>query len=44
MGTSHELGQNFARVFGIDYLSAAERQDTAWTTSWGNVHPDGRAN
>ncbi len=35
MGTSHELGQNFARAFGIDYLSAAGRQETAWTTSWG---------
>ena len=35
MGTSHELGQNFARVFNIDYLSATGRQETAWTTSWG---------
>ncbi|MFT4163787.1 MAG: proline--tRNA ligase [Microlunatus sp.] len=35
MGTSHELGQNFARAFGIDYLSAAGQQETAWTTSWG---------
>jgi len=35
MGTSHELGQNFAQAFGIDYLSAAGRQETAWTTSWG---------
>nr|WP_294570759.1 proline--tRNA ligase [uncultured Arthrobacter sp.] len=35
MGTSHELGQNFARVFGIDYLSVAGQQETAWTTSWG---------
>ena len=35
MGTSHELGQNFARVFGIDYLSAAGQQETVWTTSWG---------
>ena len=35
MGTSHELGQNFAKAFGIDYLSAAGQQETAWTTSWG---------
>ncbi len=35
MGTSHELGQNFAKAFGIDYLSASGRQETAWTTSWG---------
>lgn len=35
MGTSHELGQNFARVFGIEYLDDAGVQQTAWTTSWG---------
>lgn len=35
MGTSHELGQNFAKAFGIDYLSAAGQRETAWTTSWG---------
>ncbi len=36
MGTSHELGQNFARAFNIDYLSAQGRQELAWTTSWGS--------
>ena len=36
MGTSHELGQNFARAFEIDYLSAAGRQELCWTTSWGS--------
>ena len=35
MGTSHELGQNFARAFGIDYLAASGRRELAWTTSWG---------
>jgi prolyl-tRNA synthetase len=35
MGTSHELGQNFARAFDIDYLSEEGRQETCWTTSWG---------
>lgn len=35
MGTSHELGQNFARAFAIDYLSEEGRQETCWTTSWG---------
>src|SRR4029079_6698534 len=35
MGTSHELGQNFARVFGIEYLSASGRRELVWTTSWG---------
>jgi prolyl-tRNA synthetase len=34
MGTSHELGQNFARVFDIAYLSAAGTQELVWTTSW----------
>lgn len=35
MGTSHELGQNFATAFDITYLDAEQRQQTAWTTSWG---------
>ncbi|MBA2282436.1 MAG: proline--tRNA ligase [Actinomycetota bacterium] len=36
MGTSHELGQNFARLFGIDYLDDTGTQQLAWTTSWGS--------
>ena len=35
MGTSHELGQNFARAFDITYQDAEGTQQTAWTTSWG---------
>ncbi len=35
MGTSHELGQNFARAFGIGYLAASGQRELAWTTSWG---------
>ncbi len=35
MGTSHELGQNFAKVFGIDYLDAEGQLQLCWTTSWG---------
>ncbi len=35
MGTSHELGQNFARAFDISYLDAAGEQQLCWTTSWG---------
>ncbi len=35
MGTSHELGQNFARVFGIEFLDDGGTQQIAWTTSWG---------
>ncbi len=36
MGTSHELGQNFARAFDIDYLDAEGQTQLAWTTSWGS--------
>jgi prolyl-tRNA synthetase len=35
MGTSHELGQNFARAFDIKYLDATGAQQLCWTTSWG---------
>ena len=35
MGTSHELGQNFAKAFDITYSSAAGKVEHAWTTSWG---------
>jgi prolyl-tRNA synthetase len=35
LGTSHELGQNFARVFEIEFLDAQGERQTAWTTSWG---------
>jgi prolyl-tRNA synthetase len=35
MGTSHELGQNFARAFEITYLDEHGTQQLAWTTSWG---------
>ncbi|MGN9907277.1 proline--tRNA ligase [Phytohabitans sp. LJ34] len=35
LGTSHELGQNFARAFDITYTSATGGVEHAWTTSWG---------
>jgi prolyl-tRNA synthetase len=35
MGTSHELGQNFANAFNIKYLSTEGKQETCWTASWG---------
>jgi prolyl-tRNA synthetase len=35
MGTSHELGQNFARVFEMQYLDDQGQQQLCWTTSWG---------
>ena len=34
-GTSHNLGQNFAKAFDIDYLGRDQKQHLAWTTSWG---------
>ncbi|GAA4448531.1 proline--tRNA ligase [Phytohabitans houttuyneae] len=35
LGTSHELGQNFARAFDITYSSATGGVEHVWTTSWG---------
>jgi prolyl-tRNA synthetase len=35
MGTSHDLGQNFARVFDITHLDADGETQLCWTTSWG---------
>ncbi|HEY5252897.1 MAG TPA: proline--tRNA ligase [Acidimicrobiales bacterium] len=35
MGTSHELGQNFARAFDITYLDESGQQEHVWQTSWG---------
>jgi len=34
-GTSHFLGQNFARASEIKFQSAKETEEYAWTTSWG---------
>ena len=35
MGTSHELGQNFARAFGTTYSAETGAQEFVWQTSWG---------
>ena len=34
-GTSHNLGQNFARAFDIKFSGRDQKQELAWTTSWG---------
>lgn len=34
-GTSHNLGQNFARAFDIRFLDENQEEQFAWTTSWG---------
>ncbi|MCD6356760.1 MAG: proline--tRNA ligase [Anaerolineaceae bacterium] len=34
-GTSHNLGQNFAKAFNIQYLDPNNELQYCWTTSWG---------
>jgi len=34
-GTSHFLGQNFAKASGIKFQSEKETEEYGWTTSWG---------
>jgi len=34
-GTSHFLGQNFAKAFDIKFLSKDNQLEYVWTTSWG---------
>ncbi|MEE9208346.1 MAG: proline--tRNA ligase [Gemmatimonadota bacterium] len=35
VGTSHDLGQNFARAFDVRYQTEAGEHDYVWSTSWG---------
>lgn len=34
-GTSHFLGQNFAKAFGVQFLTKENKQEYVWATSWG---------
>src|SRR6185503_18738928 len=34
-GTSHNLGQNFAKAFDIKYVDESNEFQHVWTTSWG---------
>ena len=34
-GTSHFLGQNFAKAFNVKFLSKENQQEYVWATSWG---------
>jgi prolyl-tRNA synthetase len=34
-GTSHNLGQNFAKVFDLKFQAESGSQEFAWNTSWG---------
>ncbi|MCL4111615.1 UNVERIFIED_CONTAM: hypothetical protein GTU68_002031 [Idotea baltica] len=35
MGTSHFLGQNFAKAFDVKYQTREGKQEYVWATSWG---------
>ena len=34
-GTSHNLGQNFAKAFDVKFTNRDGKQDFVWSTSWG---------
>src|SRR6187397_202050 len=34
-GTSHFLGQNFAKAFDVKFLTKENKQEFVWATSWG---------
>ncbi len=34
-GTSHFLGQNFAKAFEVKFLNEGNKEDYVWATSWG---------
>ena len=34
-GTSHFLGQNFAKAFDVKFLDENQKQEHVWATSWG---------
>ena len=35
-GTSHNLGQNFATAYGIEFLDRNQQRALPWSTSWGS--------
>lgn len=35
MGTSHFLGQNFAKAFDVKFVTKENKQEYVWATSWG---------
>lgn len=34
-GTSHFLGQNFAKAFDVKYMTSENKEEYVWATSWG---------
>jgi len=39
-GTSHFLGQNFAKAFDVQFTNQEGKLDYVWATSWGMAHSD----
>lgn len=37
LGTSHELGQNFAKAFNTEFLTDTGGREHVWQTSWGST-------
>lgn len=37
VGTSHNLGQNFAKAFNIKFLDEDQKEKYVWQTSWGTT-------
>ena len=35
MGTSHYLGQNFGKAFGVEFMNQNNARETVWGASWG---------
>ncbi len=43
-GTSHNLGQNFAKAFDVTFANRDNQPEYVWANSWGvSTPPDGRA-
>ncbi len=36
-GTSHDLGQSFAKAYGIEFLDQSQQRAIPWSTSWGTT-------
>ena len=34
-GTSHNLGQNFAKAFNVKFQNKDNKEELVWATSWG---------
>ncbi len=41
-GTSHYLGQNFAKAFDVTFINRENKPEYVWATSWGSIDPPHR--